>query len=340
MGALAALTGHALVRLNLSEQTDMMDLLGADLPSEGGSFSWRAGLLLRAVEEGAWLLLDEMNLAPQSVLEGLNALLDHRRAVWVPELQREVTAHPSFRLFACQNPVGQGGGRKALPASFLSRFVKVHLDALEAPDLRHILARTQPLLTAPVAARLVSFLEALRASGGVAGTEPNLRDLQRWTQAIAAHGGPPQRYVAPLFGLRARTPTEAALIRRLAQEHVGSPEEEEAESGRVQLSAEAVRIGHLVLPRVAPLVPPPDLRLLPRHGPALEVLALAVSQRWPSLVVGVSGSARPLWSATWPPSWDSSSPSCTSRRDLMRPTCWAPMSRRMWAGGGLRSGSS
>lgn len=57
MGALAALSGHALVRLNLSEQTDMMDLLGADLPDEGGAFVWRAGLLLRAVESGAWLLL-------------------------------------------------------------------------------------------------------------------------------------------------------------------------------------------------------------------------------------------------------------------------------------------
>ena len=35
--------GQRLVRINLSEQTDMMDLLGADLPVEGGApgeFSW------------------------------------------------------------------------------------------------------------------------------------------------------------------------------------------------------------------------------------------------------------------------------------------------------------
>ena len=35
--------GHALVRINLSEQTDMMHLLGADLPVEDGApggFAW------------------------------------------------------------------------------------------------------------------------------------------------------------------------------------------------------------------------------------------------------------------------------------------------------------
>ena len=35
--------GQQLVRINLSEQTDMMDLLGADLPVEGGApgqFAW------------------------------------------------------------------------------------------------------------------------------------------------------------------------------------------------------------------------------------------------------------------------------------------------------------
>jgi midasin len=89
VGALAAASGHTLVRINLSEQSDMMDLLGADLPAAGGEagdFAWADGPLLSAVRSGAWVLLDELNLAPQAVLEGLNALLDHRREVYVPEL--------------------------------------------------------------------------------------------------------------------------------------------------------------------------------------------------------------------------------------------------------------
>ena len=30
------------------------------------------------------------------------------------------------RLFACQNPLNQGGGRKGLPKSFLNRFTQVN----------------------------------------------------------------------------------------------------------------------------------------------------------------------------------------------------------------------
>jgi len=71
---LAAVAGHQLVRINLSEQTDLSDLFGADLPVEGGQggeFAWRDGPLLMALRAGHWILLDELNLASQSVLEGV-----------------------------------------------------------------------------------------------------------------------------------------------------------------------------------------------------------------------------------------------------------------------------
>lgn len=96
------------MRINLSEQTDMMDLLGADLPVEGGApgeFTWCDGPLLGAVRNGHWVLLDELNLAGQGILEGLNAVLDHRAEVFIPELGRTFRCPPTFRLFAAQNPI-------------------------------------------------------------------------------------------------------------------------------------------------------------------------------------------------------------------------------------------
>ena len=54
-----------------AEQTDIIDLFGSDLPVEGGApgqFAWRNGPLLQAVEDGAWVVLDELNLAPSDVL--------------------------------------------------------------------------------------------------------------------------------------------------------------------------------------------------------------------------------------------------------------------------------
>ena len=116
----------------------MMDLLGSDLPVSGGTggqFRWVDGVLLSALKEGHWVLLDELNLASQSVLEGLNALLDHRSQVYIPELDRTFNCSPHFRLFGAQNPVAQGGGRKGLPASFLNRFTKTWLSAMTRSDL-------------------------------------------------------------------------------------------------------------------------------------------------------------------------------------------------------------
>lgn len=61
--AVAKASGHKLTRINLSEQTDVSDLFGADLPTEGGdggTFEWRDGPFLRALKEGHWILLDEV----------------------------------------------------------------------------------------------------------------------------------------------------------------------------------------------------------------------------------------------------------------------------------------
>ena len=88
----------------------MMDLLGSEYPTTSGGtddddeeiqFSWCDGVLLRAIKEGHWFLIDEMNLAQQSILEGLNAILDHRKTVYIPELNQEFVCHKDFFVFAC-----------------------------------------------------------------------------------------------------------------------------------------------------------------------------------------------------------------------------------------------
>lgn len=107
-------------------------MFGADFPLEGGrggQFEWRDGPLLRALKVGDWIMLDELNLASQSVLEGLNACLDHRGEIYVSELGKTFSTppHRERRIFACQNPINQGGARKGLPRSFLNRFTLVSI---------------------------------------------------------------------------------------------------------------------------------------------------------------------------------------------------------------------
>ncbi|XP_065084393.1 midasin [Ochlerotatus camptorhynchus] len=157
---LARAAGFAIVRINLCEHTDLADLFGTDLPADDrsleiaddddedhqarkdsklGSFVWRDGPLLAALKaKNTWILLDELNLAPQSVLEGLNAILDHRGEVYIAELNKTFKLGTKTRIFAAQNPLRQGGGRKGLPQSFLNRFTKVYLRKLERNDLLHV----------------------------------------------------------------------------------------------------------------------------------------------------------------------------------------------------------
>ncbi|RLU23785.1 hypothetical protein DMN91_003993 [Ooceraea biroi] len=192
VSALAKAAGHTLLRINLSDQTDISDLFGTDLPVEGGKggeFAWRDGPFLRALRAGYWILLDELNLASQSVLEGLNACFDHRGEVYIPELARTFSVKPGTRLFACQNPLRQGGARRGLPKSFLNRFTQVFVNALVEDDLKLILNVQFPQLPTNLLNDMVRFNNRLASEAGVvwghAGSpwEMNLRDITRWCEA-------------------------------------------------------------------------------------------------------------------------------------------------------------
>lgn len=198
VAALAAATGHPLVRINLSDQTDLVDLFGLDAPAAGGQageFSWRDAPFLRAMQRGEWVLLDEMNLALQLVLEGLNACLDHRGTAYIPELDREFTCHADFRVFAAQNPQVQGGGRKGLPKSFVNRFSVVYVDVLQPTDLSMIVRHAYPAIEPATADKMVDFVARLDAAvgSGLWGHrglpwEFNLRDTLRWMGLYASPG--------------------------------------------------------------------------------------------------------------------------------------------------------
>lgn len=134
---IAAKTQNKLTKISLSEQTDIVDLLGSEPAASSNEdtssnktmkFKWYDGVLLDALKNGYWILLEELNLASQSILEGLNAILDHRGTVFIPEMNMSFTKHPQFRLFATQNPLSLGGGRKGLPASFMNRFTKIYVE--------------------------------------------------------------------------------------------------------------------------------------------------------------------------------------------------------------------
>ncbi|KAK6023331.1 hypothetical protein OSTOST_10885, partial [Ostertagia ostertagi] len=71
------------------------------------------GAVLEAAQEGYWLLIDEINLAPPESLDAIvHAILGN--------------VHPNFRLFACMNPATDAGKRR-LPASVRTRFTEFYV---------------------------------------------------------------------------------------------------------------------------------------------------------------------------------------------------------------------
>ncbi|KAG8524470.1 Midasin, partial [Galemys pyrenaicus] len=304
VGALAKASGNTLVRINLSEQTDITDLFGADLPVEGGKggeFAWRDGPLLAALKAGHWIVLDELNLASQSVLEGLNACFDHRGEIYVPELGMSFQVqHEKTKIFGCQNPFRQGGGRKGLPRSFLNRFTQVFVDPLSVIDMEFIASTLFPAIDKNIVKKMVAFNNQIdhevtveKKWGQKGGPwEFNLRDLFRWCQLMLVDQSPgcydPGQHVFLVYGERMRTREDKEKVVDVFKDVFGSNSKPYMGTRQFHITPYDVQLGYAVLSRGS-YVPPPSRRpllLLHQSLQSLESIMKCVQMSWMVILVG------------------------------------------------------
>ena len=119
---LAKESGKELVRINLTGQTGVDDIIGKFLVNEKGTY-WIDGLLIGAMKRGDWIVLDEINMALPEILSKLHSLLDDDRKIVLNEKDGEIVKPAEgFRLFATMNPSDDYAGTKELNLAFLSRF--------------------------------------------------------------------------------------------------------------------------------------------------------------------------------------------------------------------------
>jgi hypothetical protein len=94
------------IRVNITAQTDEDDLLGG-FRLVNGETVWQDGPVVIAMQRGAVLILDEVDLAShkimclQPVLEG--------RGIYLKKVNRKVLPAAGFNIFATANTKGQGG---------------------------------------------------------------------------------------------------------------------------------------------------------------------------------------------------------------------------------------
>ncbi|HEC69384.1 MAG TPA: VWA domain-containing protein, partial [Candidatus Omnitrophica bacterium] len=136
---LALVLGKKHLSYTLNPYISKTELIGGVKP-EQGRWQWQDGILLRAMKEGLWLTLEEINLAPSEVIEMLNDLLITGKLIYSENGQQKVIVpHPDFRLFATANPESYAQ-RERLSNIFLSRFKRYYQDELTERELSEILS--------------------------------------------------------------------------------------------------------------------------------------------------------------------------------------------------------
>ncbi|AMD18950.1 HBR049Cp [Eremothecium sinecaudum] len=304
ISALAAYTGNNLTRINLSEQTDLVDLFGSDAPGEKkGEFVWKDAPFLRAMQKGEWVLLDEMNLASQSVLEGLNACLDHRGEAYIPELDKSFARHSNFIVFAAQNPQYQGGGRKGLPKSFINRFSVVYVEMLTSEDLlmiaRHLYSDVEPEVCASII-KIISTLEenvSRKKLWGSSGSpwEFNLRDTLRWLSLMNRSSICKDvtlfDFLDVIVTQRFRTEFDRNQARELIKDIVGEcPKRDnyyQLTVEYIQMNAEVIKRNNLIHFGTKTNSAPLQCNTM-----VYESLLRCINHNWPAILVGPAGSGK------------------------------------------------
>ena len=129
-----------LIRVNITIETDEDDLIGG-FRLVNGETVWHNGPVIEALERGAILLLDEIDLASnkilclQSILEGTG--------VFLKKIGRTVRPAAGFNVIATANTKGKGSddgrfiGTNVLNEAFLERFPVTFEQSYPSPSVEN-----------------------------------------------------------------------------------------------------------------------------------------------------------------------------------------------------------
>jgi len=125
-----------LIRVNITIETDEDDLIGGFRLVDGNT-AWHNGPVIEALERGAILLLDEIDLASNKIL-CLQSILEGK-GVFLKKIGRWVKPAAGFNVIATANTKGKGSddgrfiGTNVLNEAFLERFPVTFEQSYPAP---------------------------------------------------------------------------------------------------------------------------------------------------------------------------------------------------------------
>ena len=117
--------GRELIRVNITIETDEDDLIGGFRLVDGATV-WHNGPVIEALQRGAILLLDEIDLASNKIL-CLQSILEGK-GIFLKKIGQYITPTEGFNVIATANTKGKGSddgrfiGTNVLNEAFLERF--------------------------------------------------------------------------------------------------------------------------------------------------------------------------------------------------------------------------
>jgi len=169
--------GRELIRVNITIETDEDDLIGG-FRLVNGETVWHNGPVIEALQRGAVLLLDEIDLASNKIL-CLQSILEGK-GVFLKKTGKFIAPKDGFQIFATANTKGKGSedgrfiGTNVLNEAFLERFPVTFEQAYPTPanevKILQSVSRELRVVAPDFCKRLVDWADIIRKTfydGGI-----------------------------------------------------------------------------------------------------------------------------------------------------------------------------
>lgn len=193
---IAARSNIPVMRVNLNVGTTVRHLKGR-VGAEDGATTFVPGVVTLAMEQGAWLILDEISGATPPVALSLFPVLEPQGEVLLEDAQppRYVHRHPDFRVFATDNVLGAeqedtrfsyGGTNPESNEALLDRFGSTIQVGYMAPEMEFNAVKAMvPRVRENDLEGMIRVARAVRESADI-GLAFSFRMLVEWARRVAA----------------------------------------------------------------------------------------------------------------------------------------------------------
>lgn len=217
---LAALTKNGRIRVNLNGQMPISDFVGT-WTVKGGDMIWLDGALPKAMREGLWLILDEIDFADPSIISALNSVLEPNGSLTLKEKGDEIiTPHKNFRIFSTGNSIGcmqdyRGlyQGTNIMNEAFLDRWRVYEVKYLEPEAEAKVLTSYLPKFKISVAFKIIKVANEIRKAfeEEEIGCTFSTRRLLDWSEMMIRHREPLKAAESTIFAKISKQ--DAAVVR-------------------------------------------------------------------------------------------------------------------------------